>query len=236
VGITRYCIHPPEARQKAEIVGGTKSPRFDVVRSLEPELVLANQEENRKEDITAFRAFTTVHVSFPRSVSSAIDDILTLGRLLGQDEMSRRLAKALTRAIEDVRERSRGCSGFRYLYFIWRNPYMAAGPGTFIDAFLAEVGGINAMGSEAKRYPEITPSRVAELRPDVVFLSSEPFPFRSEHIGELVTATPGFPGLENRVLLVDGELLSWHGVRLRKGIPYLSELADRVRSLVIKEG
>jgi ABC-type Fe3+-hydroxamate transport system substrate-binding protein len=218
VGVTRFCIHPERARRSARIVGGTKNPVVERIFELEPDLVLANEEENRREDVEALSERVRVLVSFPRSLDDALRDIRSLGALLGSPERGTELAGEIEAERTGLPVRP-----FRYLYLIWRRPYMAAGPGTFLDSFLAEAGGVNAAPAGRGRYPRIEDAEIAASGADVVLLSSEPFPFRDEHRNELADRFP-----RDRILLVDGELLSWHGVRLRQGVPYLRELADRV--------
>ncbi|MFQ5790838.1 MAG: helical backbone metal receptor [Acidobacteriota bacterium] len=228
VGITRYCAHPEDARLRLPVVGGTKSPRIEAIRELRPDLVLANQEENGREDVHALRRSVPVYVAFPRSVPEAIVEIRRLGMLLGREVAAHRLAGELTFQLHRLREQARRRRPFRYLYLIWRRPYMAAGPGTFIDAFFREGGGENALPLSSERYPGLEASDIDAARADAVLLSSEPYPFTEDHVGELMRSIKEGSRLKKRTLLVDGELLSWHGARLRRGMPYLSRLAAEI--------
>jgi ABC-type Fe3+-hydroxamate transport system substrate-binding protein len=218
VGVTRFCVQPKEARERARVVGGTKDPRIEVILSLEPDLVLANQEENRKEDVERLRERVPVEVFFPRDVDGAIADIRTLGRLLGEPEAAETLVEEIEREL--IRLRAGQWKSTRYLYFIWRRPYMVAGPETFIEALLAECGLRNAAPRDRGRYPELRTEEIEGSGADVLLLASEPFPFEEKHRAELGTGA--------EALLVDGELLSWHGARLRHGLPYLGSLAERM--------
>jgi ABC-type Fe3+-hydroxamate transport system substrate-binding protein len=224
VGVTRFCVHPNEARERARVVGGTKNPRIETIFSLEPDLVLVNQEENRKEDVERLRERVPVHVFFPGSVEDAATDIRRLGELIGVPEAGLDLAREVERALAALRAVE--WKKTRYLYFIWRRPYMVAGPGTFLDAFLAEGGLVNAAPKNRGRYPEMGNEEIARAGADVLLLGSEPFPFAEDHRAELRSNL----GRDARVLLVDGELLSWHGARLRQGLPYLSSLAEMLSS------
>jgi ABC-type Fe3+-hydroxamate transport system substrate-binding protein len=218
VGVTRFCVHPREARERARVVGGTKNPRIDVILSLEPELVLANQEENRKEDVERLREQVPVSVFFPRDVEGAVADIRSLGRLLGELEAAHTLAEEIEREL--MRLRAYQWKLTRYLYLIWRRPYMVAGPDTFIEALLAECGFRNAAPRDRGRYPEMRTEEIEGSGADVLLLASEPFPFEEAHRAELGTIAEAH--------FVDGELLSWHGARLRHGLPYLRSLAERL--------
>lgn len=224
VGVTRYCVRPEDARQRAKVIGGTKSPRLDAIRRLAPDLILANQEENRGEDVKELKALAPVYVAFPRDVPTAVVEILKLGILLDREALARHLAAELAGSLDRVRREAAARQPFRCLYLIWRNPCLAAGPGTFIDALLSEAGGCNVIPPGGNRYPEIGTGEMRELAPEVIFLSSEPFPFVESHRKELAGQL-GDADWKRRCLLVDGQLLSWHGVRMREGLPYLAALA-----------
>jgi len=219
-GVTRFCVHPKEARELARVVGGTKNPSLETILALEPDLVVANQEENRKEDVERLRDRVPVQLFFPMSVGDAVADIRSLGRLLGDPEAALPLADEIERELASLRAAE--WRPVRYLYFIWRRPYMVAGPETFIEALLAECGLVNAAPRDRGRYPELGADEIPRCRADVLLLSSEPFPFEEKHRAEL--------GTDSEVHLVDGELLSWHGARLRLGLPYLRSVVEKIFS------
>jgi ABC-type Fe3+-hydroxamate transport system substrate-binding protein len=221
VGVTRYCVRPDGARRQARVVGGTKSPRLETIRELDPDLILANQEENREEDVQALRQVAPVYVAFPRDVPAAIAEILKLGILTGREAVARRMCLELAESLQRLREARDGRPVFPYLYFIWRQPYMAAGPGTFIDALLGEAGGRNVLDGAPGRYPELTAEQIETAGADVLFFSSEPYPFAPRHLEEI-------PAARGKRILVDGQLLSWHGARMREGIPYAERVAREV--------
>ena len=231
VGVTRYCVLPPEAREKTSVVGGTKSPRLDVIRSLKPDLILGNKEENREQDVRELETVAPVYVAFPRDLTTALEELQKLGALLQCDDTAGKLVDNLALARTNLIQEARTRAPFRFLYLIWQKPYMAAGTATFIDALIREAGGRNAVDSEAGRYPQLTVPEIEELRPDVVLFSSEPFPFEAKHTTEFLSATSDPSNLKGRTLLVDGQLLSWHGARLRDGIPYLADLAREIVAL-----
>ncbi len=224
VGVTRFCVHPEEARARARVVGGTKNPRIETILSLEPDLVLANQEENRKEDVERLRESVPVQIFFPRNVPEAVADIRSLGALIGEPNPAHALAKEIESAL--VALRADEWRRVRYLYVLWRHPYMVAGPETFIEALLAEAGFVNAAPGDRGRYPEMRSEEIERAAADVLLLGSEPFPFGEEHRAELMAVA----GRDVRVLLADGELLSWHGARLRQGLVYLRSLAEMTSS------
>jgi ABC-type Fe3+-hydroxamate transport system substrate-binding protein len=218
LGVTRFCVHPKDARERARVVGGTKNPRIELILSLSPDLVLANQEENRKEDVEKLREQVPVRVFFPQDVPQAVADIRSLGSLLGLPENASAIAADVEGELKALRSLDR--RPIRYLYFIWRRPYRVAGPATFIDSLLAEAGFVNRAPIDRGRYPQMEVEEVRRSDADVLLLSSEPFPFAEKHLGEL----------GERAVLADGELLSWHGVRLREGLPYLRALLEKISS------
>lgn len=221
-GYTRFAVHPQDHLTPEKWIGGTKNPKIDRIVALAPQIVFANREENRAEDVSALEdAGIPVWVAEPRTVQDAIDDIRAMGRLLNRSARANALADEGAGALRDVREAARRRPPWRFVYYIWREPWMAAGDETFIHALLAEAGGINVCTG---RYPTLPPSEVPSVSPDVILLSSEPFPFGQAHIDEVQRAVDA----NIPIRLVDGELLSWHGVRLRQGLPYAAKLAIRV--------
>jgi ABC-type Fe3+-hydroxamate transport system substrate-binding protein len=107
----------------------------------------------------------------------------------------------------------------RIAYLIWKNPLMAAGRDTFINTMLEAGGFENAIQDNPSRYPELTDENLQALEPDLVFLSSEPFPFKGKHTDELRAKFP-----ELKFVEVDGELFSWYGSRLLKSAEYIRSL------------
>lgn len=224
VGYTRFCVHPADQITPEKWVGGTKNPKIERIIALRPQLVLANREENRREDVEALEAAgVPVWVAEPTTVEEAIADIRTLGALLNRPAQAEHLAAEIEQKVAEVRAAQ--IPPWRFAYVIWREPWMAAGTHTFINNLLALVGGVNVFEG---RYPAFDWETLRAARPDVVLLASEPYPFREEHIAEVRTALGGTAD----VRLVDGELLSWHGVRLRQGVPYALQLAQTITAQV----
>lgn len=213
-GITKFCIHPDDWFRNKKRVGGTKTLHLGVIRSLKPDLILANREENERLQIEELAREFPVYVSDVSNLNDALDMIKTAGRLTGTTE----------RALELVREleiRFGALPAFpriRAAYLIWRDPYMAAGSGTFIHSMMDKAGFDNVFGFQS-RYPEVKAEMLADAGPDVVLLSSEPYPFREKHLNEISAICP-----RARVLLADGELFSWYGSRLLHTPDYFRQL------------
>jgi ABC-type Fe3+-hydroxamate transport system substrate-binding protein len=223
VGVTDFCIRPEEMPAHVVRVGGTKTPDLAAIRRLAPDLVLANREENRREDVAALAQFTDVDVAFPLTVADAVADLRRLGALLGVAAAAEELAAAIEERAAAVRRAARP---FRFAYLVWRRPWMAAGRGTFVDGLLALGGGANVLGEAEGRYPRVELSELAAREPAVVFLPDEPYPFTAAHVDELAQGMgPAFYG---RCRLVSGDDYCWHGVRLVEGLAdYASWLASR---------
>jgi iron complex transport system substrate-binding protein len=227
VGRTKFCVHPAGRVEGIESVGGTKNPKVARIVELGPDLVLLNEEENRREDAEALvAAGVRCHVSFPRDVGETAQMVREIGAVLGAPSEAERIAADIERRAARVRESTRQAPAVRYAYLIWRNPWMVAGGDTFVTAMLALSGGVNVFTDHPERYPTVAPEELTAADPDVVLLSSEPFPFKEKHADELAAAT-GLP--RDRIELVDGEYLSWHGSRTPAGIDYAERVIARAR-------
>lgn len=222
VGITRFCIHPADRVGEVEKVGGTKDPDVERIIELAPDLVLLNNEENRLEDAEALAAAgVPCHSSMPRTTEETAEMVRSIAAAIGRAEAGEEIARDIEDRSARVRAAARGRAPVRWAYLIWRKPWMSVNRDTFVDALLSQAGGINVFADRETRYPEITPAELAAARPDRVFLCTEPFLFKDEHIDELSELT----GLSReRFRIVDGEYLSWHGSRTPDGIDYAAAL------------
>jgi len=217
VGITRFCIHPAEGVAGIQKVGGTKNPDIGNIVALRPDLVLLNEEENRREDWQALHEQAIAcHLSCPRNAAEATELVADLGRVLGAEAAASRICGSIEAARQAVAA-DKPATPVRFAYLIWRNPLMTVNGSTYISALLGEAGGVNVFAEREPRYPEISAEDLAAAAPDRVLLSSEPFPFKDKHLTELAEAT-ALP--RDRFALVDGEQLSWHGSRTAIGLRY----------------
>ena len=214
VGITHFCIHPADKVKGVVKVGGTKKLKMDRVEALTPDLIIAEKEENTQEMVEALEKHYPVYVADVLDLEGSLKMVRDLGLVTGEEEKGVLLANEVQRAYEEVRPlvQARRC-----MYFIWRKPWMVAGPGTFIDAMLQHCNLENVVSTE--RYPELNREEIIRLAPEVVLLSSEPYPFAEKHIAELREFLP-----EASFHLVDGEMFSWYGSCLRHAPEYLNPL------------
>jgi len=227
VGVTRFCVHPAEGVEGIEQVGGTKDPDVARIAALAPDLVLMNREENRVEDAEALRAAgLRVHDSMPRTLAETAAMVRSIGAALGRPEPGEAIARDIETRAERVRRRVASSPRVRFAYLIWRKPWMSVNADTFAHALLELGGGANVFGDRPVRYPEVTAEALAEADPELVLLSTEPFPFEEKHAAELARLT----GLaRSRFALADGEYLSWHGSRTPAGIDYAAGLIESAR-------
>ena len=211
VGRTKFCIHPADRVTQIPIVGGTKNFRMEVIEKLQPDLIIGNKEENYQEGIEELAGKYPVWMSDIASLEDAFEMMDLLGEYCGEKEAADHLLEECRTSIRSVRKSQSG----KVLYLIWRDPWMAAGRSTFIDQMLSHLGYQNvAMGD---RYPILTNDEIRQLSPEIILLSSEPFPFREKHLEEIKKSFP-----QSEVRLVDGELYSWYGSRLRHWADHLN--------------
>lgn len=221
VGRTRYCIHPAAQVSRITEVGGTKQLRIDSLRALAPDLVIAEKEENRREDVEALAADVPVYVTDVREFDSALCMIRTLGRICDVADPAEKLADKITRRWQRLKPLP---EPIRVAYLIWRKPWMVAGGDSYINDVLSRCGFRNVFAQHAGRYPQTTLEEIATLTPEVVLLSSEPYPFAGEHRQEFASRLP-----ESKVLVVDGEAFSWYGARMIEAADSLQALIDGLR-------
>jgi len=227
VGRSRFCVHPRPWVDGIETVGGTKNPKIGRIVALAPDLVFMNEEENRADDADALRgAGVRVHSSMPRTAPETAAMVRSIAAAIGREEAGARIAADIEQRASRVEASARALPPVRYAYLIWRDPWMTVSDDTFIAGLLRLPGGHNVFGHAADRYPTVTPAALRDAAPDVVLLSSEPFPFKALHADELAGLT-GLP--RERFVLADGELLSWHGSRTPAGIDYAERLVQAVR-------
>ena len=212
-GITKFCVHPIEWFETKPRVGGTKKFRFDLIDSLRPDLIIGNKEENYLEGINRLAEKYPVWMSDITSWDGALGMISSVGQLVDASERANQLVKSIRTRLQTIRL----FSARRVLYLIWRNPWMAAGKDTFIDSVLSKTGLVNCVNEG--RYPELSVEEMKILSPEIILLSSEPFPFQQENVEELKVIFS-----DVRIVLVDGQMFSWYGSRLLKSLDYFSSM------------
>ncbi|MGI4874441.1 MAG: ABC transporter substrate-binding protein [Janthinobacterium lividum] len=215
VGVTKFCIYPPEARQTAAVIGGTKNFDFEKIAALKPDLIIGNKEENYREGIEQLAAHYPVWLSDISDLPEALGMIRQVGTLTDTQAAAEQLATEIVVSFAALAAPEPLVSA---AYFIWRKPYMVAASSTFIDDMLRRAGFRNVFASLG-RYPEITANQLAAAAPERILLSSEPYPFQEKHLAEFQQICPAA-----HVQIVDGELFSWYGSRLLKSAAYFQQL------------
>lgn len=215
VGVTKFCIHPADARKSATVIGGTKNFDFEKIDALRPDLIIGNKEENYQAGIEQLTEKYPVWMSDISTLADSLSMIRRVGLLTGRKDAAETMSTEISgsfAALPLVAELVPAA------YFIWRKPYMVAAGGTFIDDMLARAGFRNVFRNLG-RYPEITPEQLRQAAPQQILLSSEPYPFGEKHINEFREICPAA-----EIRIVDGELFSWYGSRLRHSAEYFRQL------------
>jgi ABC-type Fe3+-hydroxamate transport system substrate-binding protein len=219
VGVTDWCLEPADALAGLPRVRGTKNPDLAAIRRLEPDLVVANAEENRRLDVQRLEAGgLAVFVTMPTTVAGAVAELRDLAVAVGDLPGAAALDAEAVAAVADA-YRHRPGRRVRYACAVWRDPWMWLGRRTYAADLLGLAGGEPVLDDPASRYPRLDPAALAALGPEVVLLPSEPYEFAAADADE-VAATFGGP----RVELVDGRALTWYGPRIPAALAGFREL------------
>lgn len=240
-GVTRYCTHPRGSLVGIPRVGGTKNPDLAAIRAIEPDLVFCNGEENRAEDIDLLKSEFRVDVTHPRTVGEIPALLRHFGALTGKEEEAEGFSSKVEEALERVEREARQRAGdvsrsradaapaepprFRYVYLIWKDPWMTVGPRTYVADLLRCVGGSLSLeespDAPASDYPLTTEDEIIAARPGVLILPDEPYRFRERDAAFWRARLPE----STRVVLVSGDDFCWHGVRTLRGLNAARELS-----------
>lgn len=212
VGRTKFCIHPDHLVQDIPIVGGTKKIHLEKIETLRPEVIIANKEENNKEQIETLMKKYKVWLTDIKTLDDNYEFILNLSSLIRQPEKGKDFCLKILENFDGLSLKH----PIKTAYLIWKQPYMTVGGDTFINDILTQLGFDNIFKHQA-RYPSIEIEDLAEA--DLIFLSTEPFPFKETHLQELKNAYPN-----KRFKIVDGEAFSWYGTHLAKCGSYYRQL------------
>lgn len=218
LGITKFCVHPEYLRKKKQIVGGTKHINLDKIKALKPKIILCNKEENTLEMVTQLELIAPVHVSDISNVQDNLELIEQYGKIFKVEDRANRISSKIIMGLENFRAFVSSLPKLRVVYLIWRKPCMVVASGTFINSIL-ELNELDNIYSDLERYPQIKLNELEERQPEVIMLSSEPYPFNTKHRDDICKRFPNAT-----VVLVDGEYFSWYGSRLIKSLDYFKTL------------
>lgn len=217
IGITDFCIHPKEKCDLKIRIGGPKSVDFQLIDQLQPDVIIANKEENAREEIEKLGEKYPVWISDIYTLEDALNMIKGVGELVGKSEEADHIVSRISESMRQFDDLS-----ISVAYFIWQKPYMVAGKDTFINEMLKKCGLTNVFDS-LSRYPAVTEEQVNKERPDVIFLCSEPYLFEEKHVREFEEKFPFA-----KVFIVDGEIFSWYGSRLQYAGDYFTYLRGKI--------
>lgn len=217
VGITRFCIHPQPNVKRITKVGGTKTLNIDRIIDLTPDLIIANKEENSKEDIEKLQRHCNVWVTEINTLNEALTVITELG-------IKANVVKKATLLVTFIKSNFKSLARISNVqksvaYLIWEDPIMVAGKNTFINEMIHSMGLKNILTDPLSRYPIYNPMELENLQPDLIFLSSEPYPFKKKHLEKYQHQFP-----KSQIVLVDGEMFSWYGSRMKLAPSYFKQL------------
>jgi len=221
IGVTKFCVHPEHIKNSKKRIGGTKNPDLESIRKLDPDLIIANKEENRLEDITSLQENYQVYISDVINIDSSLSMIRDLGFITGHANKAMEIESKIRFIIDNIVP----LRGTTALYIIWQDPIMAIGAHTYIDSILTHCGIENAYKGSS-RYPELTDQSIKKLSPDLILLSTEPYPFNEVHLSQFKNKFP-----ESQVSIIDGEVFSWYGSRLIQKNQYLNQFTESLRIL-----
>jgi ABC-type Fe3+-hydroxamate transport system substrate-binding protein len=219
IGITKFCIHPKSWFESKQKIGGTKNLHLERIAALNPDLIIANKEENTLSDIEWLAERFPVYISDINSLNEAYQAMSDIGILTNRQVEAE---DWLDRIKDEQRVYNAADQEFGTVaYLIWNEPLMAVGSNNFIHDMLGIGGWDNCFG-HLKRYPVVTIDDIIAEAPHLLFLSSEPFPFKQSHVSYFKEHLP-----QTEVLIVDGEMFSWYGSRLLKSFKYFDELRQK---------
>ncbi len=223
-GVTKFCVHPAHIRKSKPIIGGTKNLRIAEIKKIQPDLIIANKEENEQAQIEELALEFPVWISDIKNFDDALEMILQIGEITGKKNQAEKIHQKILEAKTNftLRLNPKIQSEISTLYLIWKDPFMTIGGDTFISD-LMRLAGFKNLYEKLERYPEINIRETVVLQPELILLSSEPYPFKENHISELRTIFP-----KSIIHLVDGEMFSWYGSRMLHCFEYFADLRDQL--------
>ncbi|TYB80315.1 ABC transporter substrate-binding protein [Bizionia saleffrena] len=223
VGITKFCVHPIHFKNTKKSVGGTKQIKIEKIKALKPDIILCNKEENTKEIVEACSEICKVHVSELYTLEDTIALVKEYGVLFNKRTEALKISVKIEYNLNEFKEFIKDKPVLKVAYFIWREPWMVAANNTFINHLL-ELNNFKNIYANLERYPEVEINKLQQQGdPDLVLLSSEPYPFKDEHAFEL-----GRFSHHSKTVFVDGEYFSWYGSRLIGAFDYFRTLRNRL--------
>lgn len=225
--ITKFCVHPKTWLKSKIRIGGTKNIKIELIKKIAPDLIIANKEENVKEQVEELAKTFDVFVTDVNNLADALSMIRDIGTLTGKTTKALSIANQIEKKFQKLSQSVRTKQQIKAAYLIWQNPYMAVGGNTFINSMMTYCG-LENIFTNVDRYPEINledfqNSKGGKSKCDLILLSSEPYPFKDKHAAEIQLNLPS-----KKIMLVDGEMFSWYGSRLLKAVGYFKNLRENI--------
>jgi ABC-type Fe3+-hydroxamate transport system substrate-binding protein len=224
VGITKFCVHPQEWFKNKKRVGGTKNIDLHRIEELQPDIIIGNKEENKEDQIKELMQRYPVWMSDIHNLDDAFDMILNVGKLVDKYDKADVLVKNIRSNFKSLHTHE--IPSAKVAYFIWRDPYMSIGKSAFINSMMDRLNLNNVFAEMPGEYPSVTAEQIAQAAPELILLSSEPYPFAEKHMAEFKEICP-----DSKIVLVDGEYFSWYGSRLLKAPAYFNTLLKEVSNV-----
>ncbi len=222
IGITKYCVHPTRLKESKTIVGGTKKVNYKRIIALNADIIICNKEENTEEIVNELEKKFSVYVSDVTTINDSFKMILDFGQLFNAKPKADQLVTNIQSKLNAFNNFIEHYPSKKVTYFIWKKPWMVAGGNNYINDILKLNKFENIFENSPDRYLEVyieyLTSLNPDLKPELILLPSEPYPFKKEHVDELKKY------IDCQFAFVDGEMFSWHGSRLLKALDYFREL------------
>ncbi|WP_421918136.1 ABC transporter substrate-binding protein [Marinifilum sp.] len=219
---TKFCRYPKDKIKRLPNIGGPKNLYVDKINLLHPDLILVNEEENNKAEVEALMESFPVYVSKVRNYEEALENILNTGKITGTEPKAFEITNQIRSNFAKI---PKGEKSLKVLYLIWRKPFMAVGRNSFIHSMLEMCGFENVLEDPQERYPNLSEDDIKNLNPDLVLLSSEPYPFEEINKKEMEDLLP-----DAKVELVDGEMFSWYESHMLQAADYFINLIKKVKA------
>ena len=220
VGITKFCIHPPLWHKTIPHIGGTKNVNIAKIIALQPDCIICSKEENVLSQIATLAATTPIYITNVTNFASSLKMIIAIGKLTNKATQAHKLVKEIRQQFAVKIKKP-----LTAIYLIWQNPYLTVGGDTFIHSMMQKAGFVNIL-KNLKRYPTLSISQIQSLAPEVILLSTEPFPFKTKHAIALQLLLPN-----SKVILVNGEMFSWYGSKMLAMPAYFLQLQQYIALL-----
>jgi len=223
--ITKFCIHPKNWFKNKTRIGGTKNINIELIKKISPDVIIANKEENVKEQVEELAKTIDVYVTDVNNLTDALEMIRNIGTITGKTIKALSIATQIEKKFHELSDSIQHKQKVKAAYLIWQNPYMAVGGNTFIDSMM-QYCGLENIFTNVERYPEITLNDLESIKSgkincELILLSSEPYPFKEKHLHEIQLKLPS-----TKIMLADGEMFSWYGSRLLKAADYFKNLSE----------